>query len=113
MYNPDHQPASLKNWWKQYGKALIAGVVIGLLLLAGGNYWRQHKIKRAEAASLLYESLLADIQQGKVDAVSAAATKLTQDYAATPYAGKSALRWRVSGTTPGMLPARARISNGP
>ena len=90
-YNPDDQLASLKNWWKQYGKALIAGVVIGLLLLAGGNYWRQYKTKRAETASLLYESLLTDLQQGKSDAVSAAATKLMQDYEATPYAGKSAL----------------------
>jgi len=90
-YNPDDQLANLKNWWKQYGQALIVGVIIGLLLLAGGNYWRQHKIKRAETASLLYESLLADLQQGKSDAVSAAATKLMQDYEATPYAGKSAL----------------------
>jgi len=90
-YNPDDQLASLKHWWQQYGKALIAGVIIGLLLLGGGNYWRQYTIKRAEAASLLYENLLADLQQGKLDAVSAAAAKLMQDYDATPYAGKSAL----------------------
>ena len=90
-YNPDDQLANLKNWWKQYGQALIVGVIIGLLLLAGGNYWRQYKIKRAETASLLYESLLTDLQQGKSDSVSAAATKLMQDYEATPYAGKSAL----------------------
>lgn len=90
-YNPDDQLANLKNWWKQYGNALIAGVVIGLLLLVGGNYWRQYKVKRAETASLLYDSLLADFQQGKSDAVSAAATKLMLDYEATPYAGKSAL----------------------
>ena len=90
-YNPDDQLANLKHWWKQYGQALIVGVIIGLLLLAGGNYWRQHKTKRAETASLLYESLLADLQQGKADAMSAAATKLMQDYEATPYAGKSAL----------------------
>jgi predicted negative regulator of RcsB-dependent stress response len=90
-YNPDDQLASLKNWWKQYGNALIAGVIIGLLLLGGGTYWKQYKIKRAEAASQIYENLLADLQQGKSDAVNAAATKLMQDYDATPYAGKSAL----------------------
>jgi predicted negative regulator of RcsB-dependent stress response len=90
-YNPDDQLASLKNWWKQYGNALIAGVIIGLLLLGGGTYWKQYKIKRAETASQIYENLLADLQQGKLDAVSAAATKLMQDYDATPYAGKSAL----------------------
>lgn len=90
-YNPDDQLANLKTWWKQYGQALIAGIIIGLLLLVGGNYWQQHKIKRAETASLLYESLLADLQQGKPDAATAAATKLMQDYEATPYAGKAAL----------------------
>lgn len=90
-YNPDDQLASLKNWWKQYGTALIAGVIIGLLLLAGGTYWKQYTIKRAETASQIYENLLADLQQGKPDAVSAAAAKLMQDYDATPYAGKSAL----------------------
>jgi len=90
-YNPDDQLASLKNWWNQYGNALIAGVIIGLLLLGGGTYWKQYKIKRAETASQIYENLLADLQQGKSDAVSAAATKLMQDYDATPYAGKSAL----------------------
>ena len=90
-HNPDDQLANLKTWWKQYGQALIAGILIGLLLLFGGNYWKQHKIKRAETASLLYESLLNDLQQGKTDAVTAAATKLMQDYDATPYAGKAAL----------------------
>jgi len=90
-YNPDDQLENLKTWWKQYGNALVTGILIGLVLLVGGNYWKQYKIKRAEAASQLYENLLADFQQGKSDAVSTAAAKLMQDYGATPYAGKSAL----------------------
>ena len=90
-YSPDDQLANLKTWWKQYGAALIAGVVIGGLLLGGGTYWKQDKTKRAEAASLLYESLLVDLQQAKLEAISATATTLMQNYAATPYAGKAAL----------------------
>lgn len=91
IYNPDDQVARLKDWWKQYGKALIAGVTLGLVLLAGLNYWKQYRTQRGEAASLLYEGLLAEIQQGKTEAASAAAAKLVQDYDATPYAGKAAL----------------------
>ena len=90
-YNPDDQLASLKNWWKQYGNALIAGVIIGLVLLVGGTYWKQYKVKRAETASQIYENLLADLRQGRTDAVGTAAARLMQDYDATPYAGKSAL----------------------
>lgn len=90
-YTPDDQLASLKAWWKQYGTALIAGVVIGGLLLGGGAYWKQYKNKRAEAASQLYERLLADLQQPKPETLTATATTLMQDYEATPYAGKAAL----------------------
>lgn len=91
IHNPDDQLASLKAWWQQYGTALIAGVAIGLLLLGGLNYWKQYRAQRAEAASVLYETLLTDMQQGRNDAAMATATKLVADYAATPYAGKAAL----------------------
>jgi predicted negative regulator of RcsB-dependent stress response len=89
-YTPDDQVAQLKAWWKQYGKSLIAGVLIGALLLAGLTYWKQYRAKRAESASLLYEGLLADFQQGKGEAIAAGATTLMQDYDGTPYAGKAA-----------------------
>lgn len=89
--NPDDQVATLKAWWQQYGTALIIGVALGLLLLGGLTYWRQYKQQRAEAASLLYENLLAVAQQGKGEDAANLAGKLVAEYAATPYAGKAAL----------------------
>jgi len=100
-FNPDDQVARLKTWWKQYGKSLLAGVIIGLLLLAGLNYWKQMRNQRAESAALLYENLLSEVQQGKADVVLSGATKLMQDYSGTPYAGKAAL-----------LAARSRFDAG-
>jgi predicted negative regulator of RcsB-dependent stress response len=91
IYNPDDQVHQLKAWWKQYGKSLIAGVVIGAMLLGGINYWRQYRVHQAEAASVLYEALLADVQQGRSENAAATSGKLMQDYPATPYAGKAAL----------------------
>ena len=91
IHNPDDQLASLKAWWQQYGTALIAGVVIGLLLLGGLNYWKQYRAQRAEAASVLYEKLLDSLQQGRNDEAGKTAATLVADYAATPYAGKAAL----------------------
>lgn len=91
IHNPDDQLASLKAWWQQYGTALIAGVVIGLLLLGGLNYWKQFRAQRAEAASVVYETLLTHLQQGRSDDAAAVAATLVADYAGTPYAGKAAL----------------------
>lgn len=91
IHNPDDQLASLKAWWQQYGTALIAGVAIGLLLLGGLNYWKQYRAGRAEAASVLYEKLIENLQSGRTDEATATAATLVGDYAATPYAGKAAL----------------------
>lgn len=91
MHNPDDQVDRLKSWWSQYGAALIAGVVIGALFIAGLNYWKHDRTQQGEAASLLYESLLTDLQQGKQENVTATATTLMRDYDSTPYAGKVAL----------------------
>lgn len=90
-FNDDDQAARLKVWWKQYGKSLITGAIIGLLLLGGLNYWKQYRQQRAEAASRLYDTLLNDIQQGKTDVVMSTAGQLMKDYSGTPYAGKAAL----------------------
>jgi predicted negative regulator of RcsB-dependent stress response len=91
IYNPDDQLASLKNWWRQYGKSLIAGVVIGVVVLSAFAYWRHYRTQQGQAASVLYDGMLADFQQGKRDGVVSTAEKLMQDYASTPYAGKAAL----------------------
>ncbi len=91
IYNPDDQLASLRNWWRQYGKSLIVGVVIGVVVISAFAYWRQYRTEQGQAASVLYDGLLADFQQGKRDSVMTTAEKLMQDYASTPYAGKAAL----------------------
>lgn len=91
IHNPDDQLASLKNWWRQYGRAVITGIVIGIVVLSTLSYWRQHRTQQGKEASVLYDGLVANFQQGKRDEVFSAATRLMQDYEATPYAGKAAL----------------------
>ena len=91
IYNPDDQVATLKNWWRQYGRALITGVVIGIVVLSVLAYWRQYRAQQGQEASVLYDGLQADLQQGKLEGAQTTAAKLMQDYAATPYAGKAAL----------------------
>ena len=91
IYNPDDQVAGLKNWWRQYGKSLIAGVVIGIIVLSALTYWRQYRTQQGQAASILYDSLLADQQQGKRENAQTTAGKLMQEFTSTPYAGKAAL----------------------
>lgn len=81
----------LKSWWKNYGTALVTGVLLGLLLLFGNKYWQHYKESRLVAASELYDQLLQNQRLKQAEAVRAAGEKLVQEYAATPYAGLAAL----------------------
>lgn len=89
-YN-EQQTERLKAWWKNYGNALIAGVVLGVTLLVGLTYWRHYQTTRNEKASDLYVQLIEAQQRGDRAAALERGKELIGGYEATPYAGKGAL----------------------
>lgn len=90
-YTEQEELEKLKAWWKNYGGALVLGVVLGLGLLFGNKYWNEYQETRRAAASNLYADMLEQVRTAKTDAARASATQLVQDYASTPYAGMAAL----------------------
>lgn len=90
-YTEHEDLEKLKAWWKNYGGALVLGVVLGLGLLFGNKYWNEYQETRRQAASDLYADMLQQARDGKIDVARASATRLTADYASTPYAGMAAL----------------------
>lgn len=87
----DEQLERLKAWWGQYGTYVIYGIVLGILVIVGTNYWRHYRHAQADTASSLYQAMTQDYQTGKRDAAQAAGAKLMSDLSGTPYAGKAAL----------------------
>lgn len=52
------QVEQLKRWWKDNGRALVFGLVVGLGGLAAYRYWDASQTARAAEASLNYEHFL-------------------------------------------------------
>lgn len=90
-YTDQEEIEKLKVWWKNYGGALLIGVLLGLVLLFGNKYWSEYKEKQRIAASELYAQLLQEVQESKRDVARTDAQKLIDDYSRTPYAGMAAL----------------------
>ncbi len=82
----EEQVQAIKDWWKENAVALVAGVVIGLAVLGGYRYWKDHKVTQAEQASLLYSQMLVAKDKKSVNA-----DILVKDYASTPYAALASL----------------------
>lgn len=87
VYNSEEeQVQAIKQWWKDNAVSLIAGIVIGVAVLAGYRFWTDHKQTQAQQASEIYNAVLSSVNdKAKKTEV------LKTDYSATPYAALAAL----------------------
>ncbi len=86
----DDELEKVKAWWKENGKSIIIGVILGLAIIVGTNAWKSWKIRQAEQASVLYEQMLAQ-QDSNGQAFTQTAETLMNQYGSTGYAGLAGL----------------------
>jgi predicted negative regulator of RcsB-dependent stress response len=48
------QEEALRNWWRENWKWILAGVALGLGLLAGWTYYQKYRVSQAEHAARVY-----------------------------------------------------------
>lgn len=90
-YNEQDQVEALKAWWKEYGTAIIIGVVSGALLISGYRYWNYYKTTQSEKASAAYEQIKDDIAKGNLANAEKSVQLLIKDYSISPYPAISSL----------------------
>lgn len=87
----EEQVEALKKWWKQNGKSVLGGVLIGLALLYGGKAWLTQRNSHAETASAQYEAMMQDLNQDKKDQAADRGAAILGQYSDTAYAELAAL----------------------
>lgn len=71
LYDTEEQQVeAIKDWWKENGKAVIIGAVVGLGGLFGWRYYQDSVIQASEAASQNYTTAISVLQEKGVDAQS-------------------------------------------
>lgn len=90
-HTEEQQVEELKKWWKENGKSVIAGVVLGVGGLLAWKGWSYYQENHAKAASELYAQVQHAMTQNEVKSVTEYSEVLRKDYASTPYASLAAL----------------------
>lgn len=73
MYDTEEeQVEALKRWWKENSTSTIVGVVMGMVIILGWNYWQDHKKAQAAQASAAYAQLLKALDDDSKDGGSKA-----------------------------------------
>lgn len=92
-FNEDDELTRVLNWLKANGVALAVGIVLGLAIIIGWQWWHARIESRAQASAALYGSVIQKIERGEITAdVRDAVAKLKSEYASSPYAANAALR---------------------
>jgi predicted negative regulator of RcsB-dependent stress response len=85
------QLEAMRSWWQENGRYVIGGIVLGIALLAGWNYWQTSQKTAQLSASTLYETVLENVADGNVEQAEMAATDLYDNFARTIYAPQARL----------------------
>ncbi|TSA58404.1 MAG: hypothetical protein D4R39_00670 [Methylophilaceae bacterium] len=87
----EEQLEAVKRWWKENGQATIIGLVMGIALILGWNYWQEHKKAQAVQASSLYSELLQATASNNLESAEKIAERIQQQHPKTEYAAYSGL----------------------
>ena len=82
----EQQVEAIKQWWKENGMAVIAGLVIGTAALFGWRGWNDYQESNAAEASALYGEFQLSLNSNDKEKVEKLHQQFLVDYASTPYA---------------------------
>ncbi|HSP58010.1 MAG TPA: tetratricopeptide repeat protein [Halomonas sp.] len=91
LRSEEEQLDAIKQWWKQNGTSLIAGVALAAAGVFGWNAWQDWQANQAEAASMRYQQLLSLSGQDELDEsartrASELVAEITDEHGDTLYA---------------------------
>ncbi len=82
---------ALKTWWKENGKSVIGGLILGVGAIVGFKQWGSYQSEKGQSASSLYQTMIESSHNKKTDEFFAAGSELILDYSSTPYASLASL----------------------
>lgn len=87
----EEQIQAIKDWFKEYGRYILLGLVIGGGGILGWNGWNAYQHEQALKASASYEAMRTALKAGQAEAADSTGAELLQQYPQTPYAAQTAL----------------------
>jgi len=85
------QLEAMRTWWNENGRYVISGIVLGVAMLAGWNYWQSSQQTAQREGSALYETLLDNVASGSLETAETTAGTIYDQYGSTVYAAQARL----------------------
>ncbi len=91
LLSEKEQIEAMRDWWRENGRYVIGGIVLGVGILVGWNQWKEYRLTARLEASARYETLANQVSGGMLEASEATANELYENYGSTSYAALARL----------------------
>lgn len=87
----DEQVEAIKKWWKENGKSVIGGIVLGFAIIGGWQGWQGWERNQGESASILFDTLRQSVRNQAFDKAIEDGKRLVGEYGGSAYASFAGL----------------------
>jgi predicted negative regulator of RcsB-dependent stress response len=87
----DEQVEAIKKWWKENGKSVIGGILLGVAIIGGWKGWQGWQQSQGETASMLYDTFRQAVRSDLVDKAVTDGKRLIGEHGGSAYASFAGL----------------------
>jgi len=87
----EEQVEAIKKWWKENGKSVIGGIVLGFAIIGGWQGWQGYQRNQGEAASAYFDAMRQAVRTGRDEQAIEDGKRLIGEYGGTAYASFAGL----------------------
>ena len=87
----EEQVEAIKQWWKENGKSVIGGVVLGFAIIGGWQGWQGYQRNQGETASTYFDAMRQAVRSGRGEQAIEDGKRLIGEFGGSAYASFAAL----------------------
>lgn len=87
----EEQVEAIKKWWRENGRSIIVGAIIGIGAVFGWRGWQDYQMQTNAQASVIFAQLVQNLAGGQAESATQQGKVLRDDFSSTAYAVFAAL----------------------
>jgi len=99
IYASDEEKGEeIKQWWRDNGRSVITGCILGAAIIIGGRYWLTYQQTVTSNASIAYQQVVIAINDDDQTIAEDKTQQLFSEFSGTPYAVFAAFEMAAQST---------------
>ena len=87
----EEQVEAIKKWWKENGKSVVGGIVLGFAIIGGWQGWQSYQRNQGEAASAYFDAMRQAARTGQQAKAIEDGKRLIGEFGGSAYASFAGL----------------------